>query len=207
MTRGKKVDLIGKKFGKWTVLERTKYPKCRCVCECGDIKEVFIGNLINGGSLSCRNCHSQQHGETNTRLYRTWLAMRRRCDWSKMKGYHNYGGRGIKVCDEWHKFMDFKTWSESNGYKEDLTLDRINVNGNYEPSNCRWVTMKIQNNNKQYHNLVTVNGVTKSVTEWAEETGISRHTLYSRVSKGWTESDLLLPKQKGNQYKKTGLSR
>lgn len=127
------------------------------------------------------------HDDSN-RLYRIWRNMRRRCYKSSAKNYNYYGGRGIKVCDEWvDNFDAFHDWSTDNGYNNDLTLDRIDVNANYSPSNCRWVTWKVQNNNARFNHLITYNGVTKTLTEWCETFNLNRDAIYSRLNKyGWS---------------------
>ena len=113
--------------------------------------------------------------------------------------YKNYGGRGITVCEEWHDFATFKEWAYSNGYDEnaaqyECTIDRINNDGNYEPSNCRWVDMKTQSKNTRRVRLLTVNGVTKPLTLWAEEQGIKPSTIRGRLNIGWTPEEAVLSK-------------
>ena len=161
------IDLTGQRFGKLTVIKRSEnkeYQNCRqthvqflCQCDCGNKVVVTSNNLRTGHTQSC-GCEkiqlvvnrSKKHGMTNTRLYGVWNTMRQRCLNPNNHKYKNYGGRGIKVCDEWlHDFMAFYDWSMDNGYKPGLTIDRINNDGNYEPNNCRWTTMKVQNNNRR----------------------------------------------------------
>ena len=113
--------------------------------------------------------------------------MRTRCKNPNFRAYHYYGGRGIKVCEEWEAFENFRDWALQNGYKEELTLDRIDANGNYEPSNCRWATRKEQSRNTRGVKIIEYNGVKKSIAEWAEDLGINYHTLYSRLTTlGWS---------------------
>ena len=132
------------------------------------------------------------HRKSGTRLYRTWTDMRNRCNNRKNVHYSRYGGRGIKVCDEWQRsFESFHAWAIANGYSDDLTIDRIDVNGNYEPSNCRWITMSQQQYNKSNKRLVTVNGETKTISQWAECTGIKYDTIWRRVKRGKTGSDVI----------------
>ena len=133
-----------------------------------------------------------KHGMARTRLYRSWTSMRNRCNWKKDKEYKHYGGRGIKVCDEWqNNFEPFMEWALSNGYDDTLTIDRIDVNGNYEPDNCRWITRKEQNNNMTSNVRLTHNGVTHNLTEWSKITEISYSTLQGRIRRGWKTEDIL----------------
>jgi hypothetical protein len=128
-----------------------------------------------------------KHGGKGTKLYEVWYSMKKRCESPSLASYKYYGGRGISVCDEWKKdFTTFRNWAYENGYMEGLSLDRIDNNGNYEPSNCRWATMKEQANNQNHTLKIEYKGQTKTLTEWAEFLGIKRHTLYHRIyRKGW----------------------
>ena len=126
-----------------------------------------------------------KHGLSNTRLYSIWYQMKRRCSDTKCNKYAIYGGRGITVCEEWMDFINFYEWALANGYKETLTIDRIDGNGNYEPSNCRWVTVTEQNRNKCNTKYCTFNETTKPLVEWAEEVGMNDGTLRSRLERGW----------------------
>lgn len=123
-----------------------------------------------------------KHGMIHTRLYSIWHCIKVRCYIKSCLSYKNYGGRGITVCDEWKKdFMSFYNWAINNGYKDDLTIDRIDVNGNYEPKNCRWATKKQQDNNKRTNHFVEYKGETKTIKQWADLTGICYSTLSKRV--------------------------
>lgn len=133
-----------------------------------------------------------KHGMARTRLYRAWTNMRNRCNRPAEREYKNYGGRGIKVCDEWqNNFEPFMEWALSNGYDDTLTIDRIDVDGNYEPSNCRWITRKEQNNNMTSNVRLTHNGITRNLKEWSMITGISYPTLQGRIRRGWKTEDIL----------------
>lgn len=146
----------------------------------------------------------------NTKLYHVWLSMRARCNNPNDKGYQNYGGRGIKVCNEWNDYKNFKTWAYENGYKEDsgLSIDRIDVNGNYEPNNCRWATIKQQANNTRRNVYLTIDGEKKSVPEWAEIYGVNQETVRRRVRElGWDPIKALTePLYYGDVYEYNGES-
>ena len=184
-------DLSGRKFGKLTVIKRAEnnkhgLPRWECKCECENITLVSGQHLREGKVKSC-GCFKKEaqktHGMTHTRLHRIWSSMKARCENSNRKDYKRYGERGIKVCEEWHDFLTFYKWAVSNGYSETLTLDRIDVSGNYEPSNCRWATAKEQGNNRTNNHLITYNGETKTISQWAEERSINHDTLYSRINR------------------------
>lgn len=118
--------------------------------------------------------------------------MRERCFRPNHKYFKDYGGRGITVCGEWKtNFLAFKKWAEANGYSEDLTLDRKDGNGNYTPDNCRWATMKEQQNNKRNNHIVTMDGVSHTITEWSEMLGIKKSTIRERLRCGWTDEEAL----------------
>ena len=120
--------------------------------------------------------------KTKLRIHRTWQNMIWRCYRKEHASYKYYGDRGITVCDEWQKFEPFYKWALANGYKNNLTIDRVNVNGNYEPSNCRWATPKQQANNKRTSRKITFNGETKTISEWAEILGISSQAMTERLN-------------------------
>lgn len=158
------IDLTGRRFGRLIVIERSKtvnkHTMWRCQCDCGREKIAESHNLICGHTQSCgclqREATSRantKHGMRNTRLYTIWNCMKNRCYQRSYHAYNHYGGRGITVCDEWLKsFNDFYSWAMSNGYQDNLSIDRIDVNKGYSPENCRWVSMREQNKNKRAEN-------------------------------------------------------
>lgn len=142
-----------------------------------------------------------KHGGYGTRLYEIWRSLKKRCLNPKTEQYSNYGGRGITVCDEWRdSFQAFYDWAMANGYRDDLTLDRIDGNGNYEPSNCRWATWKEQQNNRRNNHFITYNGETKTLKQWSEQVGIDWDILYSRLKKGWSVEKALTTKARQRKY-------
>ena len=187
------IDITGQKFGSWTVISMAGQYKNRsfmwlCECECGKRKIVHGEHLRNGRSKSCgctRN-HAIIHGDCNSRLYRIWRAMNARC-----RKHKNYGGRGISVCCEWAEYKNFKEWAISNGYTDDLTIDRVNNDGNYEPSNCRWVSMHEQSRNRRTNVFITYNGKTQVISDWANELGLRFETIARRHKCGWSVEECL----------------
>lgn len=189
-----KNNLLNKKFGKLTVISQAESKKGRvmwlCQCECGNKTIVRSSHLTGGLIVSC-GCYRSEigknnktHGMSKTRLYNIWTCMIARCFNNKNNKYYRYGGRGITVCDEWkNDFQAFYDWAMSNGYANDLTIDRINNDGNYEPSNCRWATAKEQANNTSKNHNVEINGETHTVAEWEDISGISQKTLLSRLKR------------------------
>lgn len=192
-------DLTGQKFGSLTVLNRLPSIKGRtkwlCVCDCGNFKEVESHNLQNGHTKSC-GClrkeitikRNKTHDLSHTRLHNIWTGMKTRCYNKNAVKYPNYGGRGIKVCDEWlNDFMSFYDWAMANGYNDNLTIDRIYVNGNYTPNNCRWITMEQQARNKRNSLIYTIDNETRSLVEWCKLLGLNYDIVRQRIKRyNWT---------------------
>lgn len=155
-------DKTGMRFGLLTVQEYLENGYYKCMCECGNTHVVHTSNLNNGGTMSCgclarKASHDRlvKHGMCDTRLYRVWAGMKARCNRVNSKDYPRYGGRGIRVCDEWLDFQAFFNWAMANGYdpnakKGECTIDRIDVDGDYSPNNCRWVNSSVQQQNKRH---------------------------------------------------------
>ena len=195
-------DLTGKRFNKLLVIERVENDKSgksrwRCLCDCGNRVVVGANNLRNGNTHSCgclkkkmMSAKQFKHGDAggrkseSTRLYRIWRGMISRCYTPSATEYEYYGGRGISVCDAWrNNYSEFRCWALSNGYNDDLTIDRINNNSDYSPNNCRWISKQDQMLNKSNNRLITFNNVTKTITEWAYGFGIDRRTLSGRIDR------------------------
>lgn len=172
----KVIDMISKKFGRLTVIEELQERKngmivYKCKCDCGKYTNVRGVQLRNGTIKSCGCLNHEKitkHGKYNTRLYNIYRSMITRCyNKHDKQHYKYYGGRGVKVCDEWlNDFMTFYDWAMSNGYRDNLTIDRIDVNGNYEPNNCRWITTYEQNKNRRCSIKIHYKGEIKSISEW-----------------------------------------
>lgn len=204
------VDLTGKRFGKLVVVGRADdyiSPKgyrslnWSCVCDCGNETVVRGCNLRSGASLSCgcnRICNPNRrtHGMKNSRIYSIWRSMKDRCFNENCVSYKNYGARGITVCDEWaNNFSAFYDWAIKAGYSECLSIDRIDNDGNYTPSNCRWATPEVQANNTRHNHMIEYNGKTLTLSQWSKLTGIKYSKIKERINKcGWSvEKTLTTP--------------
>ena len=217
MSKKMKDDLSGMKFGNLTVIceddKKTDDVRWICLCECGNTISVKSAYLKCGDTKSC-GClqheslikRNTKHGLCRkTRLYTIWKGMRERCNNPNSVSYVNYGGRGIKVCDEWNDFGVFYEWSMQNGWDEssNLSIDRIDVNDGYHPNNCKFSTRKQQANNTRRNHMIAFNGETHTIAEWADITGISAGRIWSRlfISK-WSVDDALTLKVGRNGSKR-----
>lgn len=168
-----------------------------CRCDCGKDVIVWSSSLTCGTTVSC-GCKTRKHGFSHKeRLYETWKNMRSRCNNPKNKRYAQYGGRGITICSEWDDYAVFREWAMSAGYQDDLTIDRINVDGNYCPENCQWATNHEQMNNMTKNRKITYRGETLSMSKWAERFGISYGTMNHRIQRGWSMERIEATSQKG----------
>lgn len=217
----KLVDLTGKRIGRLTVISRAfndsnGKPAWNCVCDCGTECVKSSSALIGGFTKSCgcwrKEYSAAQHTKHNgckrgqrDRLYSVWNMMKQRCGNPNNDAYEHYGGRGISVCDEWkNDYETFRSWAIENGYDphsdrhHSCTIDRIDVNGNYEPNNCRWVSAEIQANNSRRNHTIDAFGRTQTLAEWGKETGVKPSTIAFRLRSGWdTETALTLMPQIG----------
>lgn len=190
----------GDKYGRWTLIhpdEKTD-KKWICKCDCGTLKSVWLSNITSGKTKSC-GCYGREalslrdykHGGAKERLYHVWCNMRRRCYDPKNNRYQNYGGKGVKVCDEWQDYATFREWAYSTGYDDKATygkctIERIDVDGNYEPSNCTWKTIKEQCYNRTSNRYLSFNGKTQTITEWEKELHLPKDRIGDRLRKGWS---------------------
>lgn len=200
-----KADIIGVRFGRLVVQSYSHAERRKdsgglkhyynCLCDCGNICVIERNSLRSMNTSSCgcikkemlikRNKETGSlHGDSKKykRLHNSWSGMLNRCEHTNNKNYNLYGGRGIQVCAEWHEWENFKNWSLTHGYKDGLTIDRINRNGNYEPSNCRWVTMDIQANNKSNNKYITYQGRTQSLADWCRELNLDYFRTKARIN-------------------------
>ena len=190
-------DISGMRFGKLVAEYKSGTTKNGesvwfCRCDCGNTSEVMIYRLLSGNTKSC-GCMKNKigditrtHGRSHTRLYNVWISMKARCNNEHDRRYADYGGRGITYCDEWSDFARFEEWAMSNGYDEnaafgECTLDRIDADGNYEPSNCRFVDLTTQANNQRRLKKYEVHGESHTMGEWARIYGMNYQTLSSRI--------------------------
>lgn len=207
-------NLVGMRFGRLVVesraedkVQKSGYREVMwsCICDCGNSKVVRGKSLTSGVTSSCgclakervASMASKHHG-FGTRLYAVWNSMRQRCNNPNNAAYHNYGGRGISICEEWGDFASFRDWSYQSGYNDSLpkgecTLDRIDVDRDYSPDNCRWISMKDQCLNKRNMVYLTYNGATNTLMKWSELTGVKYCTIWKRYKSGMSPERILKP--------------
>ena len=182
-------DLTGKKFGYLTVISRDQNPnnkrvKWLCVCNCNKLTIVSTNDLKSGHTSSCGckkfESHNKKHGMTRTRIHTTWQSMKSRCYDKNNHSFSHYGGRGITMCDEWkNSFDSFYSWAISNGYTDELTIDRIDNNKGYAPDNCRWISMTEQNNNRRNNVILEHNGEKDSLANWCKKLNLDYKHYYT----------------------------
>ena len=219
-------NLTGQRFGRLVVVSRASdyvTPKGQrktrwlCNCDCGKEHITTATNLQTGKTQSCgcwsnedrRRTRHKKHGGFGTRLYRIYRGMWQRCYDFKVSQYPRYGGRGITICDEWlgeKGFETFREWALNHGYKETLSIDRVDNDKEYSPNNCRWATNKEQMNNRRCNVFLEMDGERHTMTEWAKITGINKETIISRHRAGWSTYDILTkPVDKRRSTKKAQL--
>lgn len=185
-------DLTGKRFGRLVAIKKLNSPFWLCKCDCG--KERIVASNHLGRTTNSCGCikrelgikQLEKHGLTTggkPRIFGVWCGMRQRCYDKNTKAYSAYGARGIVVCDEWLSFKAFHKWALLNGYKENLTIDRIDNNGNYEPSNCRWITRIENAKNQRSCIYLTIDSTTDSISGWVKRLNICKPTLYRKFRK------------------------
>lgn len=213
------VDLKGKRFTRLKVIEfayskkSNRYWKCKCDCgneiytttaclnrpkntrSCGCIQKEKAAE--NGRNSATTHGLSRNSDGTKTRLFRIWTGMKTRCFNENVVEYPRYGGKGVTICESWMDYKNFHAWAMSNGYKKHLSIEREDVNGDYEPLNCKWATNKEQTRNRTSSRFIEFNGETKTLAEWAEEKSMSINCLFERLKRGWSvKKSLETPKHK-----------
>jgi hypothetical protein len=193
------MNLTGRQFGRLVPVEYLGNHRWRCECSCGTRATVHRGNLRSGHTQSCGCLHREvardgrtTHGGTRSPEYAVWSSMIQRCYRQKTKMYPRYGGRGIRVCGRWRN--SFAAFIEDMGKRPSPKhqIDRINNDGNYEPANCRWVTLRDQFNNRSSNVHLIVDGSSRTVAEWSRMTGVDDKLMYCRVKRGWADRDVVM---------------
>lgn len=208
-------DISGQRFGKLTAIsycgtDKHGRAKWLCQCDCGN-EYIGVATLLRQGGVNSCGCLYRKHDSSNSRLYAVWCSMKGRCSQPSNSSYPNYGGRGISVCEEWsgeEGFINFKKWAFENGYDEtkdgnEQSIDRIDVNGNYCPENCKWSTREEQQCNKRSNRILCVDGKEMTITQWAKLSGVRYTVIESRIKAGWELKDaIFLPVKTTCNYKK-----
>ena len=199
------IDLTGQRFGRLTVIRKADQrgpdggAVWECLCDCGNTCFVWKQKLTRKGHSAKRSCGCLQkerhktyiHGDCLSLLYHKWADMKDRCLNPNAVHYSYYGGRGISICEEWKEYTTFRDWALSNGYQEGLSLDRIDANGNYEPNNCRWVTLDEQKRNKRNNIIIEMDGQRKTLAEWVRVYDLPYSIVWSRLKRGWNHEKAL----------------
>lgn len=193
---------IGKRFGRWTVVKLSRRTGGKhsavflwCKCDCGTEAEVRMGNLTHGRSGSCgclKRERSTTHGKTGSRPYAAWCDMLNRCSNPRARSYKNYGARGIRVCERWRSSFELFLIDMGEPPPE-TSIDRVDVNGHYEKSNCRWATVEEQQNNRRNNRRLTLEGKTLTVAQWARELSMPEKQIAYRLKRGWPVERVLEP--------------
>lgn len=195
----------GDRFGRWSVIQEVEMVgryvrRFRCKCDCGTETIVRMSKLRYGESQSC-GCLAREmcttHGLSSDRIYYVWFDMMRRCYNSSCRAYSDYGGRGISVCKQWHDVCTFYKWAMCSGYKDDLTIEHVDNDGDYSPSNCIWIPQSQQQKNTRRSRRITFDGRTQILADWIRETPIKKQTVMSRLRLGWPIEKALTEPIKG----------
>lgn len=210
-THPRRIDLLGVKFGRWTVEGQSGNTKrggtvWRCRCDCGQSRDVIGADLRAGKSLSCGCLKAEAigglrrtHGDSGSKLHEAWKNMRGRCLNPRRAGYENYGGRGISICAQWDDFEAFRDWALLAGYRAGLTIERIDVNGNYEPANCTWIPASDQSVNRRF-----VQKAPDGELWWhkAQRNGITNTAYRQRILAGWSYADAISRPMNTRRFKR-----
>lgn len=201
------IDLTGQRFGRWTVVSRAeKRPSSKqamwtCKCDCGNMGYVSSQDLRTGISKSC-GCYNievikkrdTKHGCSGTRLYNIWLGIRDRTKREANQNYYRYGGRGIDIYPPWRdNFLEFKSWSDENGYDDTLTIDRIDNDRGYYPDNCRWTDYLTQANNTSKNLYIILDGEKHTLSEWCRIKNVDYSMVRGRIKRGWEKDMWFIP--------------
>lgn len=206
-------DITGRSFDAWTALRfiegsGSKHPKWKCVCKCGNVRDIDYYALTGGRTRSC-GCLRQKligektrtHGKARTKIYSIWVGIITRCCNPNTPNFCDYGGRGITVCDRWrNSFENF--YSDMGERPRGMSIERIDNDAGYSPENCKWATRAEQSRNRRNNRRLTLNGETRCLAEWSKITGLNPITITSRLKRGWSEERALTEKLKKTQNKK-----
>lgn len=209
-------DITGQRFGRLVTVSRVRRrtPKRSlvywlCRCDCGAELTILAASLVHGRTRSCgcskgdaARSRPTSHGLKHTGAYKSWQAMRSRCLHATDNHYHSYGGRGIKICERWSRFLNF--YADMGDRPEGMTLDRMNRDGHYEPSNCRWATLREQARNTSQNRIIEHNGERRCLAEWAEIHALPFETLRQRAERGETPPRMFRPVERNRMRDSLG---